>query len=602
MSTLFSRPGDPAGGPAPTQSADRPRRPPGGIVFTDRALRIRWQSTALRSVLAPASSLTNLVRSADEAEIRRVADAVLGGAEPTGGVRVELPTTDGSTWLGEAAFEAVDPAVAPGPLMVTFHPHPVERTLAGTGPVPARPVPDPVPQAAAPPGPTSPEISYRAGHDQLTALPNRWTLAERLRELLDRGPDGVAAVLLIDLDRLKIVNDSLGHEAGDRLLVEAALRLRSAVRDAGTVARIGGDEFVIVLEGLQSEYEATMVAEAILRAMRPPVLIHERQHVITASIGIVYIEGQTEPAEVLRDADTAMYEAKSQGRDRFTVFDELLRVRAVSRFDVEEDLRRALLAGEFVVHYQPQVSLETGRISSAEALVRWEHPEHGTIFPGAFIGIAEETGLVKDLGQLVLAQACEAAVEFQRRARNGEPIGVSVNVSSRQLDDLVLVEAVQRALEGNGLPPSSLTLELTESAIVADDPKVVLSLGRLRDLGVHLAIDDFGTGYSSLAYLSRIPAHELKIDQSFIKEMDSPEGRAVVAGICGLARGVGLTVVAEGVETDEQAGWLHRLGCDTIQGFVVAKAVPRKDFAKAVAADRSRVFRPPPDGGRRQGQ
>ena len=420
------------------------------------------------------------------------------------------------------------------------------------------------------------ELEHNALHDLLTGLPNRALFADRVATALARGTrtEDQVAVLFVDLDRFKVVNDSLGHSAGDALLVTTAERLSAAVRPQDTVARFGGDEFTVLCDGLTEGEGAVGVAERILEAMAAPVHVGGAELHATASIGIAYGSGpDTTPEALVRDADAAMYRAKRRGKSRVEIFDDALRADATAHLDVENGLRRALEREELHVLYQPKVELATGRIHGAEALVRWERPGIGLVSPAEFIPIAEETGMIVEIGAWVLRTACAQAVEWTKRWPTA-PL-VAVNLSARQLGDPKLVPMVVDVLATTRLAPRQLCLEITESTLMDDADGCVEALRRLRSLGVRLAIDDFGTGYSSLSYLQRFPVTELKVDRSFVSPLHAggEEQIAIVEAIVGLAHALRLTVVAEGVETGEQASIVTELGCALGQGFLWSRPV-----------------------------
>jgi diguanylate cyclase (GGDEF)-like protein/PAS domain S-box-containing protein len=419
-------------------------------------------------------------------------------------------------------------------------------------------------------------LAHRAMHDPLTGLPNRNLLIDRLGHALartDRHPAGVA-VLFCDLDRFKTINDSLGHDAGDRLLVLVAERLRRALRPADTVARFGGDEFIILCEDVQSEGDALSVGQRILEELAAPFDLGVGEVFASTSIGIAIASGHTDRAETLiQHADVAMFKAKDRGRNRFELYDDKLRARAVARLATDTALRKAIERGEFRLVYQPVVAIAERRVVGMEALIRWEHPERGLLGPAEFVNFAEEMGLIVPIGTWALTEACSQLETWQAAA--GRPIQMAVNLSARQLRERELPQIVERALVETGADPTSLCLEITESIIMDDAQASVATLSRLRAIGVHCAIDDFGTGYSSLAYLKQLPVDHIKIDRSFISGIgpDTDDSR-VVAAIIGLARARSLVVVAEGVETAEQFDELERLGCDHAQGYFLARPGP----------------------------
>ena len=424
---------------------------------------------------------------------------------------------------------------------------------------------------------TEAELAHQAMHDPLTGLANRALLLNQLSRTLagrDR-PIGSVAVLFLDLDRFKVVNDSLGHTAGDQLLVATAARLLSVLRPTDLVARLGGDEFVVLLDRLDDIHEPVVLAQRIHDVLKGPVLVEGSEVFTTVSIGIAVTTSHDADADgMLRDADAAMYLAKARGRDRYEIFDEALRTQAIERLRTESYLRRALEMGEIEVYYQPELSLDTGMMVGAEALARWHHPVAGLLEAGAFIELAEDSGLILDLGAWVLAEACRQAGEWHRD-RPDFRLTIRVNLSARQIAQSNLVDLVVSAMAAGGIEPPSLCLEITETALMADPVAGLKVLQDLRSLGVRLAIDDFGTGYSSLSYLKRFPVDVLKIDRSFVDGLGhDPDDTAIVTAIISLGRALGLRLVAEGVETPRQLAELRRLGCDRAQGYLFARPGP----------------------------
>ncbi len=431
--------------------------------------------------------------------------------------------------------------------------------------------------------------------DALTGLPNRILFEDRLKCALahaKRNKDYLFALMFLDLDRFKLVNDSLGHVIGDRLLRGVASRLEETLRSSDalarvgldhTVARFGGDEFTILLEDIRHHDDALAVGDRIQQVLAAPFMFDSEQVFTSASIGIVTsASGYTEPEPMLRDADTAMYRAKALGKARCEMFDSTLRTRAVARLQIETDLRNALERRELGIRYQPIVSLETGRLAAFEALVRWHHPVRGMVMPAEFIQVAEETGSIVQLGQWVLREACRQMVEWRSHAPDST-LEISVNLSGRQFAQSNLLEQVCEVLDETGLPPSSLKLEITESAIIENVSGAIAKLVKLKALGVQLAIDDFGTGYSSLSSLHRFPFDSLKVDRSFVTRIgdDSAE---IVRAIVHLAHGLGLEVVAEGIETSTQMERLHHFGCEFGQGYLFS--VPLESKAAGALIDR----------------
>jgi diguanylate cyclase (GGDEF)-like protein/PAS domain S-box-containing protein len=421
------------------------------------------------------------------------------------------------------------------------------------------------------------QLRHQAFHDALTGLPNRALLLDRLDHAFTRATrrHENLAVLFLDLDRFKMINDSLGHAAGDQLLVQVAQRLRRRVRAEDTLARLGGDEFTLLREGLADSGEAVRVAERLAAALRDPFTIVGQEVFVTASIGIALNTPDHSTADdVLRDADSAMYRAKAGGKARYELVDPNMNAAAHARLALEMDLRRAIGPGacaEFVLQYQPIVDLASGQIAAVEALVRWQHPTHGLVPPATFIPLAEETGLILPLGRWILQRACQQARAWQLTATGPQPCTVHVNLSARQFLQGDVAADVAAALTATGLSPFCLTLEITESVLMADASVTQAKLRALTVLGVQLAIDDFGTGYSSLAYLKHFAVDTLKIDQTFVAGLGSDaEDTAIVAAVVTLARALGLTVVAEGVTTAAQRDQLRALGCMLGQGFYFA--------------------------------
>jgi diguanylate cyclase (GGDEF)-like protein/PAS domain S-box-containing protein len=418
------------------------------------------------------------------------------------------------------------------------------------------------------------ELTARALQDPLTELPNRLLFMDRAQVALARmeRPHSSLAVFFLDLDRFKLINDSLGHAAGDGLLVEVAERLRALLRPSDTVSRFGGDEFTILCEGTDEE-EASGVATRIAERLSEPFDLDGKEMFLNASIGIAVSRNpDDDPEDLLRDADAAMYRAKQQGRSRFALFEGAMRLRSSERLSLENDLRRALEKGELRLDYQPEIWLDSGRIYGVEALVRWEHPVHGTMPPSHFIPIAEDSGLIVPLGDWVLREACRQAATWLTDREAEQSLRLSVNVSPRQLADERLTDVVREALERSSIAPSTLLLEITESAAVDG----VATLARLKELGVGLAIDDFGVGFSSLSHIRRLPPVDtLKIDKSFIDQLGNrPGDTALVAAIIGMARSLGIATVAEGIETADQVRRLRALGCDRGQGYHFARPAP----------------------------
>ncbi len=443
-------------------------------------------------------------------------------------------------------------------------------------------------------------VSWRANEqllrDPLTGLASRLVLGDRVRVALEhtRRHGTAVAVLFIDLDRFKVLNDSLGHATGDAVLRALANRLRDETRGTELAVRFGGDEFVVVCDDLEGVEAASVIAHRLLSVVRAPVLVGDRSHVMTVSIGVAATtDPDYVPDDLVRDADAAMYRAKEMGKNRCELFDAAMHDDARRRLDVEAGLRAALDQDELRLYYQPEVELASGRVAAVEALLRWEHPEHGLLAPDAFIAVAEESGLIVPIGTWVIREACRQATAW-----DGDELTMRVNLSARQLRDPALLDVVRIALQESGLPPERLCLELTESVIMHDVERSAGVLGELRELGVTLALDDFGTGYSSLAYLRQLRVDRLKIDRSFLAELsEHPAEQTIVAAIAALARGLGLAVTAEGVETTDQLEHVRALGCDAAQGFLFARPAPPDAIAAQLLhwdAAAWSAFRPSP--------
>jgi diguanylate cyclase (GGDEF)-like protein/PAS domain S-box-containing protein len=421
------------------------------------------------------------------------------------------------------------------------------------------------------------QLEYQAYHDPLTQLPNRTQFLEHLeRALFDsRQNDDLVAVMFLDVDRFKLVNDSLGHDVGDRLLMEVASRLKQSLRPGDVVARFGGDEFTVLLDLLTAPADVEVVAERLLRNLRAPVVVGGRELFVTASIGVaVGDDADCLAGDLLRQADLAMYVAKEKGRARWEVFEAHSAPRVVERLELEGEMWHATENGEFVVHYQPEIDLHTGDVVGVEALVRWQHPVRGLVLPDEFISSAEESSLIVAIDRLVLGTACARAEEWID-TRNGRPLHLGVNLSPRFLRQAQAFEEVQEVLAESGIDPTRLQLEITERTALADDERTLHTLACLREIGIGVAIDDFGTGYSSFAYLKRFPVDVLKLDKTFVDAIDRPgPDHAIVQAVIAMGHALGIRIVAEGVERPEQAARLRELGCDGAQGFLFAPAVP----------------------------
>ncbi len=431
-------------------------------------------------------------------------------------------------------------------------------------------------------------IHHIAHHDTLTGLPNRLLLEDRLKQAIAQAHrrQTIAAVLFVDLDHFKTVNDSLGHQAGDHLLQAVADRMQECLREGDSVARLGGDEFVVCLPELDGNGSAAMVAEKIQRVLAEPLAIGGHMLQIGSSIGISMYPNDGDSADALiKAADAAMYDAKSKGRSNYQFYTPKLNAKAHQRLAVSNQLRQALARRELVLHYQPQVSLASGAITGVEALLRWNHPEYGMTLPADFIPILEEIGLMSEVGDWVLRTACATNAAWQRAGL--PPVRMAVNLSARQFVAGSLVRTVADALAEHGLEARWLDLEITERLLLDSSEQVTESMGRLKDMGVGLSLDDFGTGYSSLSYLRSFPVQRLKIDRSFIHDITTDAGSAnIVASIIALSQKMGLEVVAEGVETEEQRRYLQRQGCHEIQGFLFSPALPAAEMENMLRSRR----------------
>jgi diguanylate cyclase (GGDEF)-like protein/PAS domain S-box-containing protein len=429
--------------------------------------------------------------------------------------------------------------------------------------------------------------AHDAAHDNLTGLPNRAFFIDHLKRAIARSkrhPDYRFAVLFLDLDRFKNINDSLGHVIADQLLVEIGRTLEAALRPEDMVARFGGDEFVILLDDIKEFRDATRVANRIHVELASPFNLGGNEVFTTTSIGIALsAHGYDKPEDCLRDADTAMYRAKALGKARHEIFDRSMHDRAVTLLDLETDLRRAIERKEFLVHYQPIVALETSTISGFEALLRWQHPARGLVFPTEFISVAEETGLIVPIGQWILDEACRQTRTWQEQMGADKPLAVSVNLSSKQFLQADLVEQINQKLLKTGLDPRSLKLEITESVVMENADQATARIAQLRDLGVDLYMDDFGTGYSSLSYLHRFPVDTLKIDRSFISWMGArDEDSEIVRTIVELAHNLHMEVIAEGVETEEQVSYLKALQCEYGQGYYFSRPLDAESAQRLI--------------------
>ncbi|GLO16577.1 bifunctional diguanylate cyclase/phosphodiesterase [Pseudomonas putida] len=423
------------------------------------------------------------------------------------------------------------------------------------------------------------ELTQLALHDTLTDLPNRTLLADRIEQAIAKVAEqgGCFALMFIDLDGFKPVNDAFGHHIGDLLLKAVASRLRGHLHSQDTLARIGGDEFVLLVE-LQEPDDAMDVAVKQVNLVSRPFRVAEHDLQLSASLGIVLYPGNGQDQhELLRNADAAMYHAKSAGKNGYSFFDASMNSNARQQLQLLQDLRQALEQRQFRLHYQPKFDAQACLPIGAEALLRWEHPQHGLLLPDRFIGLAEKTGLIIPIGEWVLDEACRQMRHWLDQGHEGWRM--AVNLSAIQFCHAGLVESVARALQQNGLPANCLTLEITETTAMHDADASLTVLQRLSDMGVDLSIDDFGTGYSSLMYLKRLPANELKIDRGFVRDLEhDSDDAAIVSAIVALGQALGLRIVAEGVETDKQQDFLTRLGCDSLQGYLLGQPVPAEQF------------------------
>ena len=422
------------------------------------------------------------------------------------------------------------------------------------------------------------KLAHDAFHDALTGLPNRKRLLQRIeRSMLraSRSANNNFAVLFIDLDRFKTINDSLGHQAGDELLLKISDKLLNLIRPSDMVARLGGDEFVVLIENVKEPKRANRIAERILRDLQKPTKINEQKIHIGASIGIAFSSANYEkPEDLLRDADLAMYRAKVKGKGRYETFDSKLRSGAVSLLQTEIDLRRAIERGEFILNYQPIVSLNSDDIVGFESLIRWNHPTRGLVAPDNFISVAEDTGLILPIGKWVIRESCRQMREWQEQFTAADSMIINVNLSARQLESKDLVEQIVLILNETGLNANCLKLEITESAIMNNAEEAVATVVALRKMGVRVSIDDFGTGYSSLSYLHRFPINTLKIDRSFVSRIGNADEHAeIIRTIITLAFNLGIDVVAEGVENIEQLDFLRQMNCNFGQGFYYSRPV-----------------------------
>jgi len=427
------------------------------------------------------------------------------------------------------------------------------------------------------------QIHHQAFHDSLTNLPNRALFMEHLIMAIKRGKrrkNYFFAVIYMDIDRFKLVNDSLGHNIGDKLLVEFANRIQDLLRDIDTLARFGGDEFVILLEDIEDENYAVEITKRLQKSLKSPFEIKGNDIYAPASFGIVLnTRMYDDPEIIIRDADAAMYFAKEKGRSQFKIFDNTLHEKALNLLQIETDLRKAMANKELDLYYQPIVSLDNISIIGFEALIRWNHPTQGLVYPDSFISVAEETGLIIPIGRWVLKKACRDLRRWDEQVKSKLPLFMSVNISSKQFLRPSLIDDIKEILNETGLPPNQLKLEITETALMEDLHETIPLIQRLKDFGVQIVIDDFGTGYSSMSYLQQLPIDTLKVDQSFISRIENnndDENKNIVETIVSLAHKLGLQVVAEGVETAEQQSILSNMKCQLAQGFLFSEPLEKK--------------------------
>jgi len=433
------------------------------------------------------------------------------------------------------------------------------------------------------------QIYHQAFHDSLTNLPNRALFMEYLIMAIKRGKRRKIysfAVIYLDIDRFKLINDSLGHNIGDKLLVEFANRMQDMLRDIDTLARFGGDEFVILLEDIEDENYAVLIAERLQKSLKSPFEIKGNDIYAPASFGIVLnTKLYDDPEIIIRNADAAMYHAKEKGRSQFKIFDKTLHEKALSLLQIETDLRKAIENKEFDLYYQPIVSLDNISILGFEALIRWNHPTRGLVYPDSFIPVAEETGLIIPIGRWVLKKACRDLRRWDEQVESKLPLFMSVNISSKQFLRPSLIDDIKAILDETGLSPDKLKLEITETALMEDVHETIPLIQRLKDLGVQIVIDDFGTGYSSMSYLQQLPIDTLKVDQSFISRIENnnnDENKNIVETIVSLALKLGLKVVAEGVETDKQHSVLSQMNCQMAQGYLFSRPLKKEKMDELI--------------------
>ncbi|NOQ19925.1 MAG: EAL domain-containing protein [Desulfobacterales bacterium] len=432
------------------------------------------------------------------------------------------------------------------------------------------------------------QISHQAFHDTLTNLPNRALFMEHLTMAVKRAKrrdDYGFAVLYMDIDRFKLVNDSLGHSVGDSLLGAFASRIQASLRDVDTLARFGGDEFVILLEDIENSEYASGVADRLQQELKRPFMVDGKEVFAPASFGVVLnTKNYNQPEDIIRDSDAAMYHAKENGKAQYKVFDKTLHKKASHLLQRETDLRKSIHRNEFENHYQPIVDLRTSSLVGFESLIRWNHPQLGLIYPDSFISIAEETGLIVPITQLIAQQACEDLCHWQKQLKDQLKLTMNINISSKHFQSPTLLDEIKEILGKTGMPPEQLKLEITETALMEDADETIRLVHRLKDFGIKLVIDDFGTGYSSLSYLQRLPIDALKVDRSFVSRIkNEPDGnRNIVEAIISLAHRLNMTVVAEGVETEEQLAILLEMNCQFGQGYLFSKPLSKPNVDKLI--------------------
>jgi len=432
------------------------------------------------------------------------------------------------------------------------------------------------------------QISHQAFHDTLTNLPNRALFMEHLTMAVKRAKrrdDYRFAVLYMDIDRFKLVNDSLGHSVGDSLLGAFASRIQASLRDVDTLARFGGDEFVILLEDIENSEYASGVADRLQQELKRPFMVEGKEVFAPASFGVVLnTKDYNQPEDIIRDSDAAMYHAKENGKAQYKVFDKTLHKKASHLLQRETDLRKSIHRNEFENHYQPIVDLRTSSLMGFESLIRWNHPQLGLIYPDSFISIAEETGLIVPITQLIVQQACEDLCHWQKQLKDQLKLTMNINISSKHFQSPTLLDEIKEILGKTGMPPEQLKLEITETALMEDADETIRLVHRLKDFGIKLVIDDFGTGYSSLSYLQRLPIDALKVDRSFVSRIkNEPDGnRNIVEAIISLAHRLNMTVVAEGVETEEQLAILLEMNCQFGQGYLFSKPLSKPNVNKLI--------------------